>query len=158
MSTLSLLIRKSDGNLLRSVSLLLLMYRPLSEMCTITQACAPLMLSMWMITHANVNFHSPVKLFSFQNTPVLNESLIVHGNKPLWSREEKEAIIEHAVEIYMTSNRQKKLSTKSCQWEIPLTLLTRSTQHLTKMKEVVRTVNLNFSKRNSKANWTEAIS
>ena len=58
----------------------------------------------------NVNFRLPVKLFSFQNAPILNESLIIHGNNPLWSREEKEAIIEHAVEIYMTSNRWKKVS------------------------------------------------
>ena len=57
--------------------------------------------------------HEPAKLFSFQNAPILNESLIVHGNNPLWSREEKEARIEHAVEIYMTSTRQKKVSTKS---------------------------------------------
>ena len=40
----------------------------------------------------------------------LNESLIVDGNNPFWNREEKEAIIEHAVEIYMTSNRRKKVS------------------------------------------------
>ena len=49
----------------------------------------------------NVNFRSPVKLFSFQNAPVLNESLIIHGNNLLWSKGEKEAIIEHAVEIYI---------------------------------------------------------
>ena len=40
----------------------------------------------------------------------LNESLIVDGNNPLWNREEKEAIIERAVEIYMTSNRRIKVS------------------------------------------------
>ena len=61
-----------------------------------------------MFTHANVNFCSPVKLFCFQNTPILNESLIVYGNNPLWSREEKEAILEHAVGIHMTSNRRKR--------------------------------------------------
>ena len=76
----------------------------------IAQACTPLMLHVGMITCANVNFHSPVKLFCFQNTPILNESLIVYRNNPLWSREEKEAIIEHAVETYMTSNRWKKVS------------------------------------------------
>ena len=40
----------------------------------------------------------------------LNKSLIINGNNPLWNREEKEAIIERAVEIYMTSNRRKKVS------------------------------------------------
>ena len=43
----------------------------------------------------------------------LNESLIVDGNNPLWNREEKEAIIECAVEICMTSNRWKKVSQPS---------------------------------------------
>ena len=78
--------------------------------CTSTQAHAPLMLYTWVIMHANVNFCSPVKLFCFQNTSISNESLIIYGNNPLWSREEKEAILEHAIEIYMTSNRQKKVS------------------------------------------------
>ena len=40
----------------------------------------------------------------------LNKSLIVDGNNLLWNREEKEAIIERAVEINMTSNRRKKVS------------------------------------------------
>ena len=39
-----------------------------------------------------------------------NEHLIVDRNNPLGNRGEKEAIIEHAVEIYMTSNRWKKVS------------------------------------------------
>ena len=43
----------------------------------------------------------------------LNKSLIVDGNNPLWNREEKEAIIERAVEIYDIKQTEKGLSTKS---------------------------------------------
>ena len=125
------------------------------------QAHPPLTLHTWMIMCANVNFHLPVKLFCFQNAPVLNESLIVYGNNLLWSREEKEATIVCCWKMYQwhqTDGKRSLNQIKLCQWEILLTLLTRSTQHLIKMKAVVRTVNLNFSKRNSKVTWTEAIS
>ena len=61
--------------------------------------------------------------------------------------------------IYDIKQMEKGLNQmKLCQWEILLTLLTRSMQHLTKMKAEVRTANLKFSKRNSKATRTEAIS
>ena len=75
-----------------------------------TQAYTPLMLHVWMITRASVNFCLPVKLFCFQNTPILNESLITYGNNPLWSREEKEAILEHVVETYIWHQTDGKRS------------------------------------------------
>ena len=41
----------------------------------------------------------------------LNESLIVYGNNYLWSQEEKEQIIEMALELYLEKRRTTRLLT-----------------------------------------------
>ncbi len=40
----------------------------------------------------------------------MNENMIVYGNHKLWSKEEKDEIIERAVQIYLQSKRRKKVS------------------------------------------------
>ena len=41
----------------------------------------------------------------------LNESLIVYGNNYLWSQEEREQIIERALELYLEKRRTTRLLT-----------------------------------------------
>ena len=38
----------------------------------------------------------------------INEALIMYGNNSLWSTEERESIIDRAVEIYTESKRRRK--------------------------------------------------
>ena len=40
----------------------------------------------------------------------MNENMIVYGNHKLWSKEEKNEIIERAVQIYLQSKKRKKVS------------------------------------------------